>query len=86
MWRDGVIGGRQNLMLMSHMMAIVWNIGSSFSRNPQSKKPQEFFPHMEEYFTPPSNMTRQERDFLAFTSLPGFRKEFLDILGGNNGR
>lgn len=73
-------------MLMSHMMAIVWNIGSSFSRNPQSKKPQEFFPHLEEYFTPPSNMTRQERDFLAFTSLPGFRKEFLDILGGNNGR
>jgi hypothetical protein len=57
-----------------------------FSRNPQSKKPQEFFPHLEEYFIPPSNMTRQERDFLAFTSLPGFRKEFLDILGGNNGR
>lgn len=73
-------------MLMSHLMAIVWNIGSSFSRNAQSKKPQEFFPHLEEYFIPPNNMTRQERDFLAFTSLPGFRKEFLDILGGNNGR
>lgn len=86
MWRDGLIGGRHNLMLMSHLMAIVWNIGAAFSRNTKAKKPQEFFPHLEEYFVPPGYMTRQERDFLAFTSLPGFRKEFLDILGGNRGR
>jgi hypothetical protein len=30
-------------------------------------------------------MTKQERDFLAFTSLPGFKAEFLEILGGNRG-
>jgi len=86
MWRDGMIGGRQNLMLISHLMTIVWNLAASFSKHGKTFKPQDFFPHLEEYFVPPENMTRQERDFLAWTSLPGFRKEFLDILGGNRGR
>ena len=81
MYRDGMIGARQNLMLISHLMAIVYN---ALSKNPI--KSREFFPHLEEYFIPPNYMTRQERDFLAFTSLPGFKSEFLDILGGNNGR
>jgi hypothetical protein len=66
MYRDGMIGARHNLMLISHLMTIV-------------------FPHLEEYFVPPNYMTRQERDFLTFTSLPGFKAEFLEILGGNRG-
>ena len=86
MWRDGMIGGRHNLILISHLMTVIYNFASSWSKGSKPAKPNEFVPHLEEYFIPPDHMTKQERDFLAFTSLPGFRAEFLDILGGKNGR
>jgi hypothetical protein len=86
MWRDGLIGGRQNLIFMSHLMSLVYNFAASWSKGAKTSKPTEFFPHLEEYFIPPDNMTRQERDFLTFTTLPGFKAEYLEILGGNRGR
>ena len=76
MYREGMIGARHNLMLISHLMAIVYN---ALSKSPM--KSREFFPHLEAYFVPPNYMTKQERDFVVFTSLPGFKSEFLDILG-----
>jgi hypothetical protein len=86
MYRDGMIGARHNLILSSHLMSVVYNFASSWAKGGKTMKPQEFFPHMEAYFVPPKEMTRQERDFVAFTSLPGFKAEYLEILGGKRGR
>lgn len=79
LYRDGLIGGRAGVLYASHIMALLHALASAFSRNNRPLKPQEFFPHVEEYFKPPPP-TKKERDFLAFTLLPGFKPEYLEHL------
>jgi hypothetical protein len=79
LYRDGLIGGRAGVLYASHIMALLHALGSAFSKGNRPLKPSDFFPHLEAYFKPPE-LPRQERDFWAFTMLPGFKPEFLEIL------
>lgn len=83
LYRDGLIGGRGALFFNTHLLTLVHALGGAFSKHHRTMRPTEFFPHLEAYFKPALNV--QERNWLAWTTLPGFKSQFIEHLRGKRG-